>query len=244
MQQQPPRIITHLLTLARQWNWSKEQLARELGITRSALVLYQYGHRRLTMNVYSAIAEKFGDDRVVRELLHHYAAVEYRLPPAAAVVPSSLPAIAAQELANYVRRFHQDTLHGGRGLYVVSDDARVLSAASQHLASLFRAERIEVAVLRADRTPAAADAKFALAAPLLLMERIDFACDAAVELLYRRADLIRPIVVTSMATREAIADEHLRRILVSRTRLIDIAAPSGGALPISAPSPELHVDAT
>ena len=241
---QPPRIIAHLLSLSRQWNWSKAKLASEIGISRAALVLIQYGHRKLSMQVFSNITEKFSDDRMVRELLHHYAAVEHKRKPAAAlpVVPPELDERAARALATYAERLKEETVHGGRGLYLASRDARSLSAASQYLMDLFRAARVDVCLLRADRKPTATDATFALAAPLLIAERIDFATDTVTDLLRRRADLIRPMVVTSMTQREGVADDHLRRVLLSMTRPVDLGS-SPFESTLQPLSPEQHVDA-
>ncbi len=236
--QPKPRIIALLLDRAHEWGWSTEQLARELGIDRTTLVQYASGRRRLTMRSFAAILRKFGDDRMVRHLALHYAAVEFerkeRVEPAA---PLGGNVAATEAVVRYVDRFADETIHGGRGLFLVGP-AAVLSESVRFIEQAFSRAAVRVCRLRADRTPAPPDAQAALAASLLIVERVDFACGAVADLLAHRASLVRPIVATSMQQPDALAAPSLRRIFASMAHLIELGPSSvpshDGLLPAAA----------
>ncbi|MGZ5440314.1 MAG: helix-turn-helix domain-containing protein [Thermoanaerobaculia bacterium] len=236
--QPKPRIIALLLDRAHEWGWSTEHLARELGIDRTTLVQYASGRRRLTMRSFAAILRKFGDDRMVRHLALHYAAVEFerkeRVEPAA---PLGGNVAATEAVVRYVDRFADETIHGGRGLFLVGP-AAVLSESVRFIEQAFSRAAVRVCRLRADRTPAPPDAQAALAASLLIVERVDFACAAVVDLLAQRASLVRPIVATSMQHPDALPALSLRRIFASMAHLVELgpsSAPShAGVLPAAA----------
>jgi AcrR family transcriptional regulator len=234
----PPRLITELLALATEWGWSTEDLARELGIHRTTLVHQRAGRHALKTAMLARIARRFRNDRNVRDLVWHYLTVEYvegaqrnDLPPLPRV-----PEAVATALRAYLTRFGEESVHGGRGLYLVSGEAAVLTATLQWLRTSFTQQRIQPCVLRADRPVSVAEGRLALAAPILLLERIDFMGDAVAELVRRRADLVRPMVVTSMQMPDAVADPFLRRVLTSATRLIEIG-PSPSSLPTNGAVP-------
>jgi AcrR family transcriptional regulator len=220
----PPRLITELLALAQEWGWSVEDLARELGIHRTTLVHQRSGRHALKTAMLARIARRFKSDRAVRDLVWHYLTVEYEERgqaqlPALPRVPNEV----ASTLRAYIARFSDESVHGGRGLYVTANDAAQLTATLRWLQDAFKQHRIESCTLRADRPVAASDARSALAAPILLVERVDFLRDAVADVLRRRADLVRPVVVTSMQSPSAITDPYVRRILTSMTRVVEVS---------------------
>lgn len=230
----PPRLITELIALAQEWGWSAQDLARELGIHRTTLVHQRVGRHALKTAMLARIARRFRNDRTVRDLVWHYLTVEYEeggqrtaLPPLPRV-----PDDVASALRAYIARFSEESVHGGRGLYLVSTDAAVLSATLQWLQRAFTQHRIEPCLLRADRPVSAGESRFALAAPVLLLERIDFMKEPVAEVVRRRADLVRPMVVTSTKHPDTIADPYMRRVLTSMTRLVEIV-PRPSSLPTS-----------
>lgn len=234
----PPRLITELLALATEWGWSTEDLARELGIHRTTLVHQRAGRHALKTAMLARIARRFRNDRNVRDLVWHYLTVEYVEGAQRSDLPAlpRVPEAIAAALRAYLTRFGDESVHGGRGLYLVSGEAAVLTATLQWLRTAFTQQRIQPCVLRADRPVSVAEGRLALAAPILLLERIDFMRDAVADLVRRRADLVRPMVVTSMQMPDSIADPFLRRVLTSTTRLIEIGPPSSsfptnGAVP-------------
>jgi hypothetical protein len=76
-------------------------------------------------------------------------------------------------------------------------------------------------------------ARAAVHANLLVVERIDFATPAVIEVLLRRADLVKPSVATLAGTVDAIPDAHLKRVVLSMMRRID-------CIPTAAPVPAVH----
>lgn len=232
----PPRFIAELIALAASDGRGLADLAQEISVDVTTLMQYRSGRRTLSMRAYANILKRFGDQRVVRDLALHYAAVEYHprdesraiATPPEALMPSTVRALIA-----YVERFAEETLRGGAGLYLVGADANA-SAASTFVGQLFVAAKVPYCVLRAHEKPRASQARDALAMPLLIVERIDFACEPVADLLRRRADLRRPTIVTSRKPPDAIADPYLRRVLVALTRVIGVDPPTEKA---SAPVP-------
>jgi transcriptional regulator with XRE-family HTH domain len=242
-----PQLIADLITLVRPWGWTLADLAREIGVSEITLTQYRSGRRRLSMQTFAAIARRFKDQRIVRDLAWQYAAVEYyeeRDAQPSAMQSDFLPPAVARTLRAYVDRFAEETIRGGRGLYLTSSDASSLSATMQLLTHAFDAAKIGRCALRADRKPSASEARAALAAPLLLVERADFLCPEVAELVRRRADLARPMVVTSMQPPASVPDAYLRRIFLSTTRLVDVGASATSALASPAPNSPLHASAT
>lgn len=232
-----PQLITELLSLADAWGWSAEDLARELRLDRTTLLQYRSGRRPLTVRALARIAVRFGAQRIVRDLVWHHLAVECQegaVASPAPAPPAGVPPSIARVLRAYVERFGGEALHG-RGLYLAGDDPAVVSAALSFLHRSLEAARIPMCRLRADRTPSASETRAALAAPLLLVERFDFTCDAVAHLVRQRGDLVRPTVVTSLRTPDTLSDPYLRRILTSMTRLVEIgpsfSLPTHGLVP-------------
>ena len=138
-------------------------------------------------------------------------------------------------LRAYVARVPEEAVTTGRGLYLHSTDAPSLSRAVQFLVRAFERAHVPVCHLRADQPVTPADRRFALAAPILIVERIDFLHVSLADLLRDRASLARPLIVTSMQPASAVPDSHLRRVVLSRTRLVDLdllpALPTHGSVP-------------
>lgn len=228
----PPRLITELIALAQEWGWSAQDLARELGIHRTTLVHQRVGRHALKTAMLARIARRFRNDRTVRDLIWHYLTVEYEEGAQRGALPPlpRVPDAVASSLRAYIARFSEESVHGGRGLYLVSTDAALLSATLQWLQRVFTQHRIVPCLLRADRPVSAAESRLALAAPVLLVERIDFMKAPVADIVRRRADLVRPMVVTSMKNPDTVADPYVRRVLTSMTRLVEIA-PHPSSLP-------------
>jgi hypothetical protein len=66
-------------------------------------------------------------------------------------------------------------------------------------------------------------ARAALHASLLVVERVDFASESVTELLLRRADFVKPSVVTTAGGIDSIRDAHLARVVRSMMRPVDLA---------------------
>ena len=215
-------------------------MAEAIGVNETTLMQYRSGRRRLSMQAFANILAAYGDERAVVEAAIHYARAEYHPPKSDSMEAAAegLPPVAVEMLRTYVDRLPEEAVTTGRGLYLVSDDAHALSLATQFLVRCFERSRIAVCQLRGDARPSAATRRFALAAPVLVVERIDFLRDTVGEIVRERAALVRPLIVTSMQSPETIADPLLRRVIRHLTRLLTLDAPSShssnGTLPVAA----------
>jgi len=222
-----PQLITELLALNDANGGGLSDLAEGLGIDPSTLLHYRSGRRQLSAKMLATIVRRYGHYPHVRDLALHYLASEFRLARAegeADEAPSSLPPNAARALTNYVERFAEETLHGGRGLYLLGSDA-ALSVAVAFVRARFASTNVSCCTLRASEKPRASQLRSALAAPLLIIERIDFARSTVVEVARRRGEILRPLIVTSGAPADTVADPYLRRILLAGTRAVMVDAP-------------------
>jgi plasmid maintenance system antidote protein VapI len=84
----PPRLITELIALAKEWGWSVNDLARELNVHRTTLIHQRAGRHGINTAMLARIAQRFRSDRSVRDLLWNYLTVEYE---EAAVRAKALP---------------------------------------------------------------------------------------------------------------------------------------------------------
>jgi hypothetical protein len=189
------------------------------------------------MQAFANILAVYGEDRAIREAAVHYARVEYHPvnPESLEAAEHALPGLTTETLRAYIDRVPEEAVTTGKGLYLHSADARTLSHAVQFLVRSFERARVPVCHLRADRPVTPTDRRFALAAPILIIERIDFLRVPTPDLLRDRATLARPLIVTSMQPASEVPDSHLRRIFLSRTRLIDLdshpSLPTHGSVP-------------
>lgn len=236
----PPRLIAKLLAHAAATRGEGlRDVAAAIGIDETTLMQYRSGRRRLSMETYANILNVYGEDRAITDAALHYARVEYHpsKPDSIEAATDALPVHVVEILRTYVDRLPQEAVTMGRGLYLASLDARALSSAVQFLVRAFERSNVATLRLRADQRLSAAERRAGLAAPVLIVERIDFMRDPLPELLRERANIIRPMLVTSMRRPETTADPHLRRVFLSLTRLIDLDPPSSpphGSLPAAA----------
>lgn len=222
------RLITELIAFKQAEGGTIRDLARELGIDETAIIRFRSGARSPSKRVLVKITERYGALKFVRDLVYHHLAAEcrdgYVAPEEDVLADVGLPASVSAALRSYIVRFADESMRAGRGLYILAADARLLSAALGAMARAFGADRTRMQVLRGDARLDARTVRAALAAPLVLIERIDFASDGVADILLRRADLTRPCIVTSMQRPEEITGAYLRRIALSTMRLIEIAS--------------------
>lgn len=219
----PPRLIAELVSLTRPLGWTLRDLARELNVSEVTLHQYRSGRRPLSLPTMATIAERFGTYREIKDLawmyLRDYHQLE-RVEPS--VIWAVLPAAVARTLTRYIEHFAEETVRGGRGLFLIADTAVLLTASVALLRAGFAKAGIEIAVLRADVTPGASELRSSAAAPLLVVERVDYVSAVVTDIVRRRADLLKPVVATSMRAPDALPDDYLRRIFLSLTRRIDL----------------------
>ena len=235
----PPRLIAELVALTRPWGWTIKDLARELGISDITLTQLRSGRRRVSFDTFSHIVDKFAEHPVIKNTAWQYARDYYKPETADAddVLPLDLPPGAGHSLRRYVEGFAEELTRDARGLFLVSIDTAFLTASVTYLRRAFEAKKVRVTVLRADQEPAAADRRAALLAPLLIVERVEFLHAAVGDLVRRRDDILKPVIVTSTTEPSATPDEYLRRVFLSRMRRVDIASI---VIPAPSPPPAAH----
>lgn len=236
----PPRLIAELLALTRPWGWTLKDLARELGVSEVTLTQLRSGRRRVSFTTFSHIVDRFGDNAIIKGVAWQYARDYYKPEEKAPAIaaPANLPAAATNLLRRYVDGFADELTHAARGLFVVSDDSALLTSSVTYLRHAFDAKDMRVALLRADKEPAAADRRTALVAPLAIIERVEFLHPVVADLLRQRDDILRPIVVTSTTDPSSAKDDYLRRVFLTRMRRVDLVpVVSPVALP---PHPSVH----
>lgn len=227
------RLITELIAFTQAQGGTVRDLASEVGLDETELIRFRSGERSPSKRVLVKIAGRYGEMKLVRDLLVHHFTAECQggyLPAENPFADVDLPAKAVAELRQYVTGFAALNARGGRGLYIVAADAARLSYALRALGYAMELEGVRFVMIRADLRLDARAVRAALAAPLVLVERADFASETVVDVLRRRADLVRPCVLTSMQEPEAIADPYLRRIALSMMSCVQLSS-SGAAIP-------------
>ena len=222
----PPRLIATLLSFAESHSLSLADVAERIGVDETTLMQYRSGRRRLSMAAYANLVRAFGGEPSIVDAAWHYVRVEYHPPRPDSVdaAATALPDTVVDILRTYIERLPEEAVRTGRGIYLFSTETRALLSAAQFLVRSLSKAGVAVCHLRADARPTAADRRFALAAAVLLVERVDVVTDGVAALLRERADLVRPIVVTSVQPPDETKDAYLRRILLSATRLVPIAS--------------------
>jgi transcriptional regulator with XRE-family HTH domain len=222
----PPRLIATLLSFAESHSLSLADVADRLGVDPTTLMQYRSGRRRLSMPAYANLVRAFGEEPSIADAAWHYVRTEYHPPRPDSVdaAAMALPDPIVDNLRSYVERLPEETVTTGRGLYLLSADTGALLSAAQFLLRSFEKGRVSVCHLRGDARPKAPDRRFALAAAVFLVERVDVVSEGVATLLRERADLVRPTIVTSVLPPDETKDAHLRRIFLSATRLVPIAS--------------------
>jgi len=222
----PPRLIATLLSFADSHSLSLADVADRLGVDTTTLMQYRSGRRRLSMAAYANLVRAFGHEPSIADAAWHYVRAEYHPPRPESLDAAALalPDPVVDILRRYVERLPEEAVTTGRGVYLFSTETRALLSAAQFLLRSFEKGRVAVCHLRGDTRPNAADRRFALSAAVLLVERVDMVTEGVAALLRERADLVRPIIVTSVLPPDATKDAHLRRILRTATRLVPITS--------------------
>lgn len=225
-----PLLITELERIRRERGWTVHALARHLGVSPKLFYNLRRGHRPLSVATLSAIAKAFGADYRIREALMHYLALEcpterrvFRGGASTAELPQSISYHNRWRIVSWVGKLP----HGEgapRGLYLVAQKPETLSAVVRFLVAAVEREGRHAIVLAANARPSASHATEAIAAPVLIAERIEYVSDAVTAILTRRAEAQRPIVATSCVDRDGMGDSPLLRVLRSTTEVIRLDA--------------------
>jgi transcriptional regulator with XRE-family HTH domain len=224
-------LVRELVRLARDRNWSRQELASRLAIHPTLLTHIQAGRRRISVDLLSRIVRAFPEVRTIRDFVLNYLLVE--LPeieaeegqlvcnPVREGVAVELPDGPRRELRSYLGTFLR-SFYEGRGLCISGADTKLLRSAAAYLTAECELRHIQVLKTDANVKLSATLARAALHSSLLVVERVDFASESVTEFLLRRADLVKPSVVTTAGGIEAIRDSHLVRIVRSMMRPIEL----------------------
>lgn len=236
-----PLLINELERIRRERAWTLKQLAERIGVSPKLFYNMRLGHRALSVGTLSEIVRAFGADYRVREAVMHYLSLEYQTFGRAILREGKSGTSTRQlpETISYHNRWRVVTWIGRlpfgegaqRGLYLVASESRTLSTVARFVADATGNSGFGVVTIAANTRPSVSHAAAAIEAPVLIVERIDFASDAITALLARRAEAKRPTVVTSCRERDALPDGALSVALRLTTELIRL-----DAVPLAKPS--------
>lgn len=218
--------------IAQTERWTTNALAAKLGVHPSLLTHIRAGRALVSLQMLHTIRALFPTPRI-REACDHYLDDELAAFYGARIeVPTTPDRFAALDgavlrtLRAYVRTFARTMAETGRGLYLLGADTKRLALSALFLAETLAAQGVSTLRITGNAKIAGNDAKAALATALLVVERVDHASASVVELLLRRADAVKPIVLTSVADQGTIPDPYLRRVAVSMTKVVRVDIPS------------------
>lgn len=223
----PVLVIREVEQLARRAKWRTCDLAEALGVSVAMLNRLRAGTHAPSREVLGAILRAFGTNAQVRDLVLHFLEHELALARAGRLdaVPErardadedlhALDAKARGELRGFVTHFLRRSLTSGTGLHVIGDDATVLRTVVAYVRSTLDAQGVTSVVLAGNTTVSVSLRETALAAPLLIVERAEFASASVRVLFDARAAIRKPVLLTSARTLpDETANAVSRRALV------------------------------
>jgi transcriptional regulator with XRE-family HTH domain len=243
----PPLLINELERIRRERGWSVAELARQLRVSSKLFYNMRRGLRSISVATLAEIAKRFGTDYRIREAVMHYLALEYQTfgrevlhdaeRESTADLPASISYHNRWRIVTWVGRlpFGEGVQ---RGLYLSCSKPDVLSKVSRFVARAAERERVQPVLLVGNAHPSVSHATSALEAPLLIVDRIDFASAEVVDIISRRVDAQRPVLVTSCADREDMEDGMLLRVLRAATELIRLDTPKARRTPPTLSPPQ------
>jgi len=182
------------------------------------------GRHAPSREVLGAILRAFGENAHVRELVLHF--LEHELPLAhagrldlprattsTADVLTELPPKARAQVRAFLAHFLQRSLTTGEGLHLVAADPALLRTAVASIRTALDAHGITAIVLAGNASVERSLREEAVAAPLLIVERVEYASDEVRSLLAARAAVRKPVLLTS--TSGDAEDAALRATRVS-----------------------------
>jgi transcriptional regulator with XRE-family HTH domain len=223
----PVLVIREVEQLARRAKWRTCDLAEALGVSVAMLNRLRAGTHAPSREVLGAILRAFGTNAQVRDLVLHFLEHELALaragrldaaPERARDADGDLHALDAKvrgELRGFVTHFLRRSLTSGKGLHVIGDDANALRVVVAYVRTTLDAQGVASVVLAGNATVSASLRETALAAPLLIVERAEFASASVRALFDARAAIRKPVLLTSARTLpDEFANDASRRALV------------------------------
>jgi transcriptional regulator with XRE-family HTH domain len=205
----PVLVIREVEQLARRAKWRTCDLADALGVSVAMLNRLRAGTHAPSREVLGAILRSFGTNVQVRDLVLHFLEHELALvragrldaaPEAARTADDDLRALdpkARGEMRAFVTHFLRRSMTSGQGLHVIGDDASALRAVVAYVRAALDAQGVPSVVLAGNATARASLRDTALATPLLIVERAEFASESVRSLLAARCAIRKPVLLTS-----------------------------------------------
>lgn len=202
----PVLVIREVEQLARRAKWRTCDLAESLGVSVAMLNRLRAGTHAPSREVLGAILRSFGTNAHVRELVLHF--LEHELardrharldaPRDEEDVLATLDPATRAAVRGFVREFLRRSLTSGAGLRLVLDHPNALRAAVSYVQTALDGQGISSVVLAGNATVTASLHAAALAAPLLIVERADFASAKVHALIEERARIRKPVFTTAI----------------------------------------------
>lgn len=206
----PVLVIREIEQLARRAKWRTCDLAEALGVSVAMLNRLRAGTHAPSREVLGAILRTFGANAHVRDLVLHF--LEHELSQArvgrleapkddalAALDPKTRAGIQA-----FVRDFLRRSLTSGAGLRVIGEDAGVLRAVVAYVRTALDEQGVSSVVIAGNAAVAPSLRESALAAPLLIVERVDFVSESVRALMAARAEVRKPVLTTATDAKNSV----------------------------------------
>lgn len=203
----PVLVIREIEQLARRAKWRTCDLAEALGVSVAMLNRLRAGTHAPSRDVLGAILRSFGTNVHVRELVLHFLEHELARDRQARLdMPredhdplAMLDAATRAAVRGFVRDFLRRSLTSGVGMRVVLDDANAMRAVVAYVRTTLDDQGITSIVVAGNATVTASLHATALAAPLVIVERADFASESVRALIEARASVRKPVFTTAMS---------------------------------------------
>jgi transcriptional regulator with XRE-family HTH domain len=208
----PVLVIREVEQLARRAKRRTCDLAEALGVSVAMLNRLRAGTHAPSRDVLGAILRSFGTNVQVRDLVLHFLEHELALAQAGRLDAApeglrdasedlhALDAKTRAEVRAFVTNFLRRSLTSGKGLHVIGDDASALRTVVAYVRTTLDAQGVASVVLAGNAMASASLRETALAAPLLIVERAEFASKSVLALLDARASIRKPVLLTSART--------------------------------------------
>lgn len=160
--------------------------------------------------VLGAILRSFGTNAHVRDLVLHFLEHEMaqvrvgRLEAPNTDALASLDAKTRAVVRAFVRDFLRRSLTSGAGLHVIGEDAGVLRGVVAYVRTALDDQGVSSVLIAGNASVAASLRESALAAPLLIVERADFASETVRTLIAARAEVRKPVLTTATDAKHSV----------------------------------------
>ncbi len=232
----PVLVIREVEQLARRAKWRTCDLAEALGVSVAMLNRLRAGTHAPSREVLGAVLRAFGTNPHVRDLVLHFLEHELALAHAGRLdaphgvvrdADDDLRAVDVKARATvraFVRDFLRRSLTSGAGLGVIGNDPGVLRRVVAYVRTALEGQGVSSMVIAGNATVTVSLRETALAVPLLIVERADFASARVRALIDARAAVRKPVFTTATdAMRSAGADTHASTLHV-HSPTSDVAA--------------------